>query len=136
MHKARLLGSVRHTSLTKPEPKRGHIDPRQDSQGIGQQPCATTAAQWMGPLPSYTRLHALHRQMNAHAHRAHVGVSEEGVDVGTRRCEVVVVIVRWGRVASRGLVLGRELCMSPRKHAFPGTAGVKPRQKTSAASGA
>ena len=88
------------------------------------------------PLMPYTRLHVLHGQLNAHAHRAHVGVFEEGVDVGTRRYADVVVIARRGQVASGGPVLGRELCMSPRKHAFPGTAGVKPRQKTSAASGA
>ena len=45
------------------------------------------------PLTSYTRLHALHGQVNVHAHRAHVGVFAKGVDVGTRRCEIVVVVV-------------------------------------------
>ena len=74
------------------------------------------------PLVPYTRLHALHGQMNAHAHRAHVGVFAEGVDVGTRQYAVVVVVVGRGQVASGGPVLGRELCMSPRKHAFLGTA--------------
>ena len=88
------------------------------------------------PLAPYTRLHVLHGQVNAHAHRAHVGVFVEGLDVGTRRYEVAVVIVGRGQVASGGPVSGRELCMSPRKHAFLGTAGVKPRQKTSAALGA
>ena len=48
------------------------------------------------PLTSYIRLHALHGQVNAHAHRAHVGFFAEGVDVGMRRCEIVVVIVGWG----------------------------------------
>ena len=85
------MGSVRHTNPTKPESKRDPSTQGKMVRALGSSYVTTATAQWMGPLTSYTRLHVLHGQANAHAHRAHVGVSAEGVDVGTRRYEVVYV---------------------------------------------